>query len=51
MSRYNFNTIEKKWQEKWNKNSEFKSILDKKKKNFIVQKCFLIHQEEFIWAM
>ena len=25
--------------------------LDRSKKNFIVLKCFLIHQEEFIWDM
>ena len=40
MSRYNFNTIEKKWQEKWNKNSEFKSVLDRKKKKFYCIEIF-----------
>ena len=34
MDRYNFNTIEKKWQDFLDKNKSFKTITDKNKKNF-----------------
>ncbi len=36
MERYNFQVVEKKWQIFWEKNSFFKTKIDKKKKNFIV---------------
>ena len=39
MERYNFKTIEKKWQTSWKENKTFKSEIDKNKKNFIVLKC------------
>ena len=32
MSRYNFKTIEQKWQDFWEKNNSFKSELNKDKK-------------------
>ena len=34
MREYNPNAIEKKWQEKWDENETFKSVLDKNKKKF-----------------
>ncbi len=40
MSRYNFTIVEKKWQDKWRKNSEFKSKLDKTKKKFYCLEMF-----------
>ena len=40
MSRYNFTTVEKKWQEKWKKNSNFKSKLDRSKKKFYCLEMF-----------
>ena len=35
MDRYNFNIIEKKWQEYWDENQSFKSTIVKDKKNFM----------------
>ena len=40
MDRYNFNIIEKKWQDFWNKNKSFKTITDKNKKKFYVLEMF-----------
>ena len=40
MSRYNFTTVENKWQENWKKNSNFKSKLDKSKKKFYCLEMF-----------
>ncbi len=40
MSRYNFTIVEKKWQDKWKKNSDFKSKLDKTKKKFYCLEMF-----------
>ena len=40
MSRYNFNLIEKKWQESWDKNNIFKTKLDKSKKKFYCLEMF-----------
>ncbi|MDU5460797.1 leucine--tRNA ligase, partial [Anaerococcus vaginalis] len=34
MREYNPNAIEKKWQEKWDENETFKSVIDKNKKKF-----------------
>ena len=36
MDRYNFNIIEKKWQDIWDKNQTFKTSLDKSRKKFYV---------------
>ena len=50
MSRYNFKSVETKWQSFWEKNKSFKVKTDpSKKKNSIALKCFRIHLEEFIW--
>jgi leucyl-tRNA synthetase len=35
MERYNFKTVEKKWQNFWDNNKTFVAQLDKNKKNFI----------------
>ena len=51
MEKYNFKTIEKYWQEYWDKNKSFKTKLDYEKKNFIVLKCFHTPQEKYIWDM
>ena len=51
MERYNFKTVEQKWQKKWEDEKIFKAKVDLKKKNFIVWKCFLIRLEKFIWVM
>ena len=40
MDRYNFNIIEKKWQDFWDKNQSFKTITDKNKKKFYVLEMF-----------
>ena len=32
MERYNFKTVEEKWQDKWNKSGAFKSKVDHSKK-------------------
>tara|TARA_A100000164_G_scaffold124635_1_gene110543 strand:- start:2306 stop:4858 length:2553 start_codon:yes stop_codon:yes gene_type:complete len=40
MNRYNFNIVEKKWQEYWNKNNFFKTKLDKTKKKFYCLEMF-----------
>ena len=36
MERYNFKTIENKWQKFWEKNKSFQTKIDQIKKNFIV---------------
>ena len=36
MERYNFKTIENKWQKFWDKNKSFQTKIDRTKKNFIV---------------
>ena len=40
MNRYNFNIIEKKWQNFWEKNNSFKTNLDKTKKKFYCLEMF-----------
>jgi len=40
MERYNFKLIESKWQEHWDKNKSFKTILDKNKKKFYCLEMF-----------
>ena len=40
MDRYNFKTVEKKWQEFWDKNKTFKSKIDKNKKKFYCLEMF-----------
>ena len=40
MSRYNFKIVEEKWQNFWNKNSSFKTTLDKTKKKFYCLEMF-----------
>ena len=51
MERYNIKSVEKKWQDIWSSKKNYKAVLDKKKKNFIVLKCFHIPQEKFTWDM
>ena len=50
VDRYNFKTVEEKWQNYWHKNKSFKTDLDKNKKNFTALKCFLIPLVKFIWV-
>jgi len=50
MENYNFHLVEKKWQSFFENSSIFLTKKEKKKKNFIVLKCFLIHQEIFTWV-
>ena len=40
MERYNFKTVEKKWQEFWKKNNSFKAKIDKNKKKFYCLEMF-----------
>ena len=40
MERYNFNTVEKKWQKHWHENNVFKSKIDKNKKKFYCLEMF-----------
>tara|TARA_B100000989_G_scaffold246727_1_gene193940 strand:+ start:1613 stop:4147 length:2535 start_codon:yes stop_codon:yes gene_type:complete len=40
VDRYNFKTVEKKWQEFWDKNKTFKSDIDKKKEKFYCLEMF-----------
>ena len=40
MERYNFNIIEKKWQDFWHKNQSFKTHVNKNKKKFYVLEMF-----------
>ena len=42
MNRYNFKTIESKWQEKWFKEKIFKSKIDKSKKKFYCLTMFIL---------
>jgi len=36
VERYNFKTVEEKWQNFWDKNKSFKTELDKKKKKILL---------------
>ena len=40
MDRYNFKTVEKKWQTFWEENQSFKSEIDKSKKKFYCLEMF-----------
>ena len=40
MDRYNFKIVEKRWQDYWDKNKNFKSTLDKSKKKFYCLEMF-----------
>ncbi len=40
MNRYNFKTVEKKWQDHWNKNNTFKAGIDKNKQKFYCLEMF-----------
>ena len=40
MERYNFKTVEERWQKFWQKNKSFKTDLDKKKKKFYCLEMF-----------
>ena len=40
MERYNFKSVEEKWQIYWQKNKSFKTNLDKKKKKFYCLEMF-----------
>ena len=40
MNRYNFKTIEKKWQNYWEKNNTFESTIKKEKKKFYCLEMF-----------
>ena len=40
MERYNFKVIEKKWQDKWEKNKTFSTTIDKNKKKFYCLEMF-----------
>ena len=40
MDRYNFKTVEKKWQTFWEENKSFKSDIDKNKKKFYCLEMF-----------
>ena len=40
MERYNFKVVEEKWQDYWNKNKSFKSVLNKSKKKFYCLEMF-----------
>ena len=51
MERYNFKSVESKWQKFWDENKSFKTSMIKLKKNFIVWKCFLIHRVKYTWGM
>jgi leucyl-tRNA synthetase len=51
MERYNFKTVEKKWQNFWDNNKTFVAHVDKNKKKFYCQKCFLTPQVKYIWVM
>ena len=51
MERYNFKNIEEKWQEKWEKNKNFSTKVDKSKKKFYCLEMFHTHQVKFIWVM
>lgn len=50
IERYNFSEIEKKWQEKWEKEDTFKVTEDGDKEKYYVWRCSHIRRESFIWA-
>ena len=51
MERYNFKSIESKWQKFWEKINPSRHQTIKLNKNFIVWKCFLIHRVKYTWGM
>ena len=51
MSRYNFKTIEQKWQDFWEKNNSFKSELNKDKKKYYCLEMFPYPSVKYIWDM
>jgi Leucyl-tRNA synthetase len=40
VERYNFKIIEKKWQDRWEKNNTFSTTIDKNKKKFYCLEMF-----------
>ena len=40
MDRYNFKSVENKWQDYWNKNKSFKAVKEKNKKKFYCLEMF-----------
>ena len=51
MNRYNFNTIEAKWQKYWEDNNTFQCKTDKTKKKFYCLEMFPYPSGKFTWAM
>ena len=45
MSRYNFKSIEKKWQKIWEEKQEFTSKLDKTKHETLINVALMLHEE------
>ena len=51
MERYNFKSIENKWQKIWEKNKSFSSKINKNKKKFYCLEMFPYPSGKFIWDM
>ena len=51
MSKYDFKSIEVKWQNYWEENQSFKAERDSSKKNITYWKCFPTRREESTWVM
>ena len=48
MKRYNFKTVEQKWQNFWSDNKSYEAKINKNKKFYCLE-MFPIHQEKFTW--
>ena len=51
MERYNFKSVEEKWQKYWDENKSFSVKADKNKKKFYCLEMFPYPLEKSIWGM
>ena len=51
MERYNFKSVESKWQKFWDENKSFKTLNDKTKKKFYCLEMFPYPSGKYIWDM
>lgn len=49
--RYDFASIENKWQTKWAEEKTYKDTEDETKPKYYCLKCFRIHRVIYIWDM
>ena len=50
MERYNFKSVEEKWQENWESSKKFEVEIDKKKEKFYCLEMFPYPSGKIIWG-